>query len=400
MRQLRVLSSVAVICAAFSAGQPAQAGFGLFGGNGSGGYASTGGYAGASYGSYGSSGGYAGAASYGSSGGYGSSGSYGAAYSSYGSSGGYASSGGTTVGPVRRLAAKIHAHHAAKIAARHSSGGGSYGSSGSVAVYRAAYGSSGGSSGGSSYGYSGGSSGSSGSSVGYTGGSSGTVSYGSSYSTPAPAMSSPVNNSYTPMMGNKAPISSGYNTSVAVEPEAVEGTIDADAALLTVSVPESAKVTVNGLSTSSKGSIRQFMSNGLKEGFVYTYVVNVTFADADKVESKTVKLRAGATERLVFNEPQVAKTVSAPAVPETVVTVRVPASAKVNLAGNDTKGDGVVRTFRTRQLAAGQQWANYTIRVTTTIGGVPVTKERTIDLKAGDSHDFEFAFDSASVASR
>jgi len=396
MRQLRVLSGVAVICAAFAAGEPAQAGFGLFGGNGSGGYASAGGSGGASYGSYGSSGDYAGAASYGSSGGYGSSGSYGAAYSGYGSSGGYASSGGTTVGPVRRLAARIHAHHAAKVAARYGSGGASYGSSGSVAVYRPAYGSSGGSS-GNSYGYSGGSSGSS---VGYSGGSSGSVSYGASYSSSAPAISSPVHNSYSPMMANKAPISSGYIASAAVEPEADEATIDADAALLTVSVPETAKVTVNGLSTSSKGSIRQFMSNGLKEGFVYTYVVNVTFANADKTESKTVKLRAGATERLVFNEPQMVKTVSAPAVPETVVTLRVPASAKVNLAGNDTKGDGVVRTFRTRQLAEGQKWANYTIRVTTTIGGVPVTKERTIDLKAGDTRDFEFDFGAASVASR
>ena len=401
MRQLRVLSSVAVICAAFTAGQPAQAGFGLLGGHGSnGGYASGGSTGGAGYGGYGSSGGYTGGASYGGASGYGSSGSYGAAYASYGSAGGYGSSGGS-VGPIRRLAARIQAHHAAKVASRHSSGGSGYGSSGSVAVYRPSYGSSGG---GSSYGSSGGSSVSS---VSYSGGSSGSTSYSSGYSTSAPVMSSPEYQSYTPMMGSNSThnsgYDSGYDSGIVVEPaapEAIEATIDADAALLTVSVPEDALVTVNGLSTSSKGTIRQFMSNGLKDGFVYTYVVDVTFTAANKTESKTVKLRAGSTERLVFNEPSPVKTVSAPMAPETLVTLRVPASARVNLAGNDTKGDGVVRTFRTRQLADGQKWANYTIRVSMLIGGVPVTKERTIDLKAGDSHEFAFDFDAASVASR
>lgn len=390
MRKLRVLSSVAVICAAFTAGQPAQAGFGLFGGHGSnGGYASGGSTGGAGYGS---SGGYTGGASYGGASGYGSSGSYAAAYASYGSAGGYGSSGGS-VGPIRRLAAKIHAHHAAKVASRHSSGSG-YGSSGSAAVYRSSYGSSGGSS---SYGSSGGGS------VSYSGGSSGSTSYSSGYSTSAPVMSSPEYHSYAPMMGSNSTRNSGYDSGIVAEtaaPETIEATIDSDAALLTVSVPEDAKVTVNGLSTSSKGAIRQFMSNGLKEGFVYTYVVNVTFTAADKTESKTVKLRAGSTERLVFNEPSPVKTVSVPVAPETVVTLRVPASASVNLAGNDTKGDGIVRTFRTRQLADGQKWANYTIRVSMVIGGVPVTKERTIDLKAGDSHEFVFDFDAASVASR
>ncbi len=397
MRQLRVLSSVAVICAAFMAGQPAQAGFGLLGGHGSnGGYASGGSTGGAGYGGYGSSGGYTGGASYGGASGYGSSGSYAASYASYGSAGGYGSSGGS-VGPIRRLAAKIHAHHAAKVASRHS-GGSSYGCSGSAAVYRPSYGSSGG---GSNYGSSYGSSG--GSTVSYSGGSTGSTSYSSGYSTSAPVMSSPEYHSYAPMMGSNSTHSSGYDSGIVAAtaaPEAIEATIDADAALLTVSVPEDATVTVNGLSTSSKGAIRQFMSNGLKEGFVYTYVVNVTFTAANKTESKTVKLRAGSTERLVFNEPSPVKTVSAPVAPETVVTLRVPASASVNLAGNDTKGDGVVRTFRTRQLADGQKWANYTIRVSMVIGEVPVTKERTIDLKAGDSHEFVFDFDAASVASR
>lgn len=411
MRQLRVLSGVATICAAFVVNQPAQAGFGLFGGHHG------------AYGSYGSSGGSSGGASYGgSSGGAsyggssgGSSGAYAASYASYGSSGGgsagygstgfgssgdLGSSGGTGhVGPLRRLAARIHSHHAAKVAARGSS-------SGSVAVYSSSYGSSGGSSGG---GYVGGSSGSSVPAVSYYGGSMGSSGGSSGYSSPAPVMSYPTYDSYAPMSEGEMNVDGGYDSGSVVEPPPVppvpapgtEARLDSDAALLTIAVPESAKVVVNGRETSSRGEVRQFMSNGLKDGMVYTYVVEVTFADGEATSTKTVKLRAGAAERLVFNEPvDPASTVSATSAPETVVTLRVPADAVVNLAGNDTKGEGDVRTFRTRQLADGHNWDSYTIRVTSVVDGLPVTKEKTIDLVAGSDHDFTFEFDNASLASR
>lgn len=364
MKQIKVLSRVATICAALVVNQQAHADFG-------------------SYGSYVSSGGYAGGASYG--------GSFGGSSGGYGSSGGLGSSGGASagsghVGPLRRLAAKVRAHHSAKVAARGSSGGGassgsgggasygstggvSYGSSGAATVYRPSYGSSGGSSGGSGYGSSGG------------------------------VSSYPAYESYAPMMDG------GYDGGSVSEPAlpetSSEASIGKDAALLTIAVPESATVVVNGLETSSRGEVRQFMSIGLQEGFGYTYVVDVTFADGRKATSKSVKLRAGAAERMVFNEPSVPATiVSASVAPETVVTLRVPADATVNLAGNDTTGAGDVRTFRTRQLAEGQKWDNYTIRVTAVINGVSRTKEETIDLVAGSEHEFTFAFDDATLASR
>jgi uncharacterized protein (TIGR03000 family) len=386
MKQLRVLSRVATICAAFVVSQQAHADYG-------------------SYGGYGSSGGFAGGASYGgsvggSSGGFGSSGGYAAASAGYGSSGGMGSAGGAStgtghVGPLRRLAARIHAHHASKVAARGSSGGGiGYGSSGGVASYGssgavASYGSSGGSSGGVSYGSSGGVS-------GFSGGSSGQA---------APMMSYPAYESYSPMMQGSPMMDGGYDDGSMADPAlpdaASEANIGKDAALLTIAVPESAKVIVNGLETTSRGEVRQFMSNGLKEGFVYTYVVDVTFADGRKAASKSVKLRAGAAERMVFNESSVpVTTVSASVTPETVVTLRVPADASVNLAGNDTAGSGGVRTFRTRQLSEGQKWGDYTIRVTAVVNGVSMTKEKTIDLVAGSEHDFTFAFDNAALASR
>ncbi len=192
---------------------------------------------------------------------------------------------------------------------------------------------------------------------------------------------------------------------------ATKPALDDDAALLTVAVPsETALVTVNGHETTSEGVFRQFMSRGLKEGYLYTYVVKVTY-DVDgqsKTESREVKLRPGDTERVVFEPPTsdepvkedvtVVTPASAPVV--TVVKLHVPADAVVNLAGNDTNGNGKVRTFRTTQLKSGDQWTDYTVRVTTKLNGQPTSKERTITVEAGSTNELTFDFDRSAVAKR
>jgi uncharacterized protein (TIGR03000 family) len=180
--------------------------------------------------------------------------------------------------------------------------------------------------------------------------------------------------------------------------EAAKPAVDADAAMLTVAVPGGAKVTVNGHPTASDGAVRQFMSRGLKEGYVYTYVVVATFdvGGKEKTESKSVKLRPGDNERVEFTapvEPKVEDVV-------TVVKLHVPSEAQVTLAGNTTSGRGVVRTFRTKQLKAGQQWAGYTIRVTAVVNGQSHSKERTIDVAAGSTNELTFDFNSNAVAVR
>jgi uncharacterized protein (TIGR03000 family) len=370
MRKIQRFTGLAVLAAAMTAGPSAEAGFGSFGSYGSSG--------GASYGSSGgSSGGFV---SYGSSG-------------SHGSSGGYASSGGSSgvahVGPVRRLIHRLHEHHAAKVARRaafHSSGG-SYGSSGGSSGGYVSYGSSGGSSGGSSYG----SSGHVAAPVIYSGGSSGGSSGGGHYSSSSHSYHDVPVYSY-----NSAPSATQYAAAQAT------ATVDNDTAILTVSVPESAIVRVNGLPTKSAGSIRQFMSSGLEAGYVYKYEIEVQYEGVEKPEVHTVKLRAGSAERVVFNAPSTASDVATESVeaPETVVTVHVPADAKVELAGNLTKGEGETRTFRTRRLAAGEAWDSYTIRVTANINGAAVTKEKTLRLEAGSAHDLAFEFDVTEVASR
>ncbi len=177
-----------------------------------------------------------------------------------------------------------------------------------------------------------------------------------------------------------------------------------DTATLTVTVPADAQVTVNGHQTTSEGTVRQFKSRGLKEGYVYTYVVEASYSvdGEEKVESKSVKLRSGDSQNIVFTPPAVAEP-TAKKKDENVVTIvrlQVPSDAKVALAGTDTRGTGAVRTFRTTQLKPGQKWAGYTIRVTADVNGRAVSQERTIDVVAGSTSELSFDFDSQGVASR
>ena len=58
------------------------------------------------------------------------------------------------------------------------------------------------------------------------------------------------------------------------------------------------------------------------------------------------------------------------------------------------------RTFRTRRLADGEVWDSYTIRVTASVNGALITKEKTLRLEAGSAHDLAFDFESVEVASR
>jgi uncharacterized protein (TIGR03000 family) len=87
------------------------------------------------------------------------------------------------------------------------------------------------------------------------------------------------------------------------------------------------------------------------------------------------------------------------AAPATTLTLKVPAEAKVFLAGNETSSSGEVREFTTTKLAAGQSWDNYTIRVTFEQDGQTISREKTITLNAGDSQVVSFESEGQLVAS-
>ena len=79
-------------------------------------------------------------------------------------------------------------------------------------------------------------------------------------------------------------------------------------------------------------------------------------------------------------------------------TVRVPANAKVFLAGNPTKAQGEVSVFRTTSLTSGSRWSDYTIKVELEKEGKTITREEKISLGAGETKELTFDFDSEKIA--
>lgn len=276
--------------------------------------------------------------SWGSSGSYGSSGSS-ASYGSSGSSASYGSSG------RMGLFARMRARRAARRASH-----GSYGSSGSSASY-GSYGSHGSSASYGSYGSSG--------------------SYGTPvYTEPGPA-------------AEPDPATTTGNTSIKVK------------------LPENAKVFVNDAPTTSKGAERNYVSRGLRTGMTYSYNIRVEYEkDGETVkDSKQVKLGAGQTVSLTFGQAEeaVAETQTVEPV-KTEVKVEVPEDARVFLSGSPTKQTGKQRTFVSTQLAADQQWKDYTIRVEVDRDGQMQVREKNLTVKGGGSYELAFNFDSTATA--
>jgi len=73
--------------------------------------------------------------------------------------------------------------------------------------------------------------------------------------------------------------------------------------VLTIWVPEDAKVLVNGYETKSTGAQRRYISHGLKDGLTYKYEVRAQVVRDGKTleEVRNVFLMSGAREGVAFN---------------------------------------------------------------------------------------------------
>jgi uncharacterized protein (TIGR03000 family) len=275
------------------------------------------------------------AQSYGS---WGSSGSYG----SYGSSASYGSYGSSaSYGSSGRMG--LFARMRARRAARHAS----YGSYGSSASY-GSYGSS------ASYG-----------------------SYGSSGSYGAPINAEPD----------------------VAQPDAV--TMTTGNTSIKVTLPADAKVFVNDAPTTSTGAERSYVSRGLRTGMTYSYNIRVEYLKDGKPvsESEQVKLSAGETVSLTFGQADDAMAeMEADEPVETEVKVEVPEDARVFLSGSPTRQTGRLRTYSSTQLAAGQRWEGYTVRVEVDRDGQTLVREKKLTVEGGGSYELAFNFASTATA--
>jgi len=171
-------------------------------------------------------------------------------------------------------------------------------------------------------------------------------------------------------------------------------------AYLTVDVPDTAMVVVNGYATKSTGGRRRYVSCRLKPGHSYKYRVRVAVRRGGSVEERTkvVLLRARDRAELRFDFSKAEVRQPAPARPRssaplrTELRVAVPADARVHVEGHEIPGTGPLRSFSTTRLAPGSEPAEYKVRVTIDRLGRTLAKEQEIVLRAGENHELAFDF--------
>ena len=154
-------------------------------------------------------------------------------------------------------------------------------------------------------------------------------------------------------------------------------------AVLGLSVPEDAKVYINGKLTATPGTLREYVSRKLKAGKSYSYQVKAVIErDGERiVRSKLVRIKTG-TSQLVkfdFTRRQVTKLV-----------LKVPADAEVLLDGHQTKATGIKRVFSTEKLTNDQSWKDYHVEVRYQVAGRQVVREQSLTLTAGATEVLEF----------
>jgi uncharacterized protein (TIGR03000 family) len=82
------------------------------------------------------------------------------------------------------------------------------------------------------------------------------------------------------------------------------------------------------------------------------------------------------------------------------LTLKVPAEAKVTLAGVETKQTGEVRQFATSKLGAGQIWDGYKVVVELQRDGQTLREERTLKLTGGQPQELTVDFANNQLAQR
>ena len=168
-----------------------------------------------------------------------------------------------------------------------------------------------------------------------------------------------------------------------------------NSALLWVKVPVDAKVFINDRPTTNTGTDRRYISGEMQSGGQYRYIVRAEFVRNGQTvsENKTIQLTAGQTANLDFTQGESRVQTAGSAEPRTTLIVRVPAEAKLFLAGQEVKTTGPVRKFSTTELPAASQWANYAIRAVIEKDGQQQVREQTVSLKGGESSDVSVDFE-------
>ena len=116
-------------------------------------------------------------------------------------------------------------------------------------------------------------------------------------------------------------------------------------------------------------------------------------------QTQFVRVLAGENTQLAFDFDQADSIPSVTDAPVlTKLTLNVPATAVVTLAGSKTELTGSVRTFTTTKLPVGSEWSGYRVQLTYNHEGEPLTREQTISLIGGEARSLTFDFDGNQLA--
>jgi uncharacterized protein (TIGR03000 family) len=172
--------------------------------------------------------------------------------------------------------------------------------------------------------------------------------------------------------------------------------------LLSVKVPAEAKVFVNDRPTDSDGADREYISHNLQPGASYSYVVRAEFERDGKPvsEEKTVRVAAGQTVALNFVETDNQVQTADKNDNRTTLKVRLPAEAKLYLAGREMKTAGDVREFSTSKLPSGSEWTTYDVRAVLVREGLEEVRTQQVSLAGGESREITINFDAPQVADK
>lgn len=159
-----------------------------------------------------------------------------------------------------------------------------------------------------------------------------------------------------------------------------------NSAVLSVNVPEEAKVFINNQLTSTPGARRSYEGTDLNPEMEYHYHVKAVIERDGKqwVRSKQVVLKPGFDQEIDLNFDQP---------PVTTLALKVPEESKVTLCGNQTRLTGVKRKFVTTELVDGDVCQDYKVEVAFQKDGEWVKASKVIDLAAGDFQTIDFTSD-------
>ena len=161
--------------------------------------------------------------------------------------------------------------------------------------------------------------------------------------------------------------------------------------VLSVRSPADAKIYVNDHETKINGPRRKIRASQLEAGKSYTFRVKAVHEG--RAITKFVTALPGQQANMSFDF----------ASQETFATelkLNVPKSARVTLAGSETKQQGTRRVFGTNRLSKGESMDNYLVRVSIEKNGRTLTRERTISLLEGESYEMQFDFSENLLASK